>query len=196
VVTNNDAQSGTLPGGFTYIAPADFMITASTPSPATVAAGGSVTSTITISPLNGFNGTLSLSCSSIVPAVTLPPTCAFAPSSVMGSGTSTLTVRTTTPTQASLGPRSRSVFYGIWLPVAGLLLLGAGLPSRRRRSLCFLFGYVLFSGLSLLTACGGGSSSFGGSATDIAGTPNGIYTITISASGSMMHTTAVTLTVK
>ena len=196
VVTNNDAQSGTLPGGFTYIALADFTLTASTPWPATVAAGGSVTSTITINPLNGFNGTLSLSCSSIVPAVTLPPTCTFAPSSVTSSGTSTLTVRTTLPTQASLVPRSRSVFYGIWLPVEGLLLLGAGLPSRRRRSLCFLFGCVLFSGLGLLTACGGGSSSFGGSATGIAGTPTGIYTITISASGSMTHTTAVTLTVK
>ena len=142
VVSNNDAQSGTLPGGFTYVAPADFTLTASTPSPATVAAGGSVTSTITISPLNGFNGKLSLSCSSIVPAVTLPPTCTFAPSSVTSSGTSTLTVRTTLPTQASLVPRSRSVFYGIWLPVEGLLLLGAGLPSRRRRSLCFLFSWV------------------------------------------------------
>jgi hypothetical protein len=197
VVTNRDAQSGTLPNGYTYMAPADFTITASALSPATVAAGGSATVTITITPLNDFDGTLSLTCSSIIPTVTSPPTCAFAPSSVPGSGTSTLAVRTTATPQGSLAPRSRGVFYAMWLPVGGLLVLGAGLTSRKQRFLCFLFDCVLFSGLALLAACGGGSSSFGGvSGIGSAGTPTGVYTVTISASGSVTHTTAVILTVK
>jgi hypothetical protein len=194
VVTNSDAQGDTLSNGYSYIAPPDFTITGSALSPATVAAGGSATSTMTITPLNGFDGTLSLSCSSIVPAATPPPTCAFAPSSVTGSGTSTLTLRTTAATQGSLALRSRGVFYAMWLPVGGLLVLGAGLTSRRQKFLCFLLECVLFSGLIFLAACGGGSSSFGGSAS--AGTPVGVYTVTISASGSVAHTTTVTLTVK
>ena len=193
VITNSDAKSGTLPNGYTYIGPADFTMTASALSPTTVAVGGTATSTISITPLNGFDGTLSLSCSSIVPVVTAPPTCAFAPNSVTGSGTSTLTVRTTAAAQGSLAPRSRGVFYAMWLPVGGLLVLGAGLTSRKQRFLCFLFECVLFSGLILLAACGGGNSPSGGG---IAGTPAGVYTVTVSASGSMTHTTAVTLTVR
>jgi hypothetical protein len=198
VITNSDAKSGTLPNGYTYVGPADFTMTASALSPTTVAVGGTATSTVSITPLNGFDGTVSLSCSSIVPAVTPPPTCAFAPSSVTGSGTSTLTVRTTAAAQGSLAPRSRSIFYATWLPVGGLLVLGAGLTSRRKRFLCFLFECVLFSGLILLPACGGGGASFGGgvSGNGIPGTPAGIYTVTILASGSVTHTTTVILTVK
>jgi IPT/TIG domain len=196
VVTNSDAQGDTLSNGYSYIASPDFTITGSALSPATVVAGGSATSTMTITPLNGFDGTLSLSCSSIVPAATPPPTCAFASSSVTGSGTSTLTLRTTAATQGSLA-RSRGVFYAMWLPVGGLLVLGAGLASRRQRFLCFLLECVLFSGLALLAACGGGSSSFVGvSGSGSAGTPAGVYTVTISALGSVTHTTAVTLTVR
>lgn len=192
VITNSDAQSGTLPNGYTYIGPADFTMTASALSPATVAVGGSATFTISITPLNGFDGTLSLSSSSIVPVVTSPPRRTFAPSSVTGSGTSTLMVRTTAAAKASLAPRSRGVFYAMWLPVGGLLVLGAGLTSRKQRFLCFLFECVLFWGQILLAACGGGSSFSGGG---IAGTPAGVYSVTISASGSVTHTTDVTLTV-
>jgi hypothetical protein len=85
VITNSDAQSGTLSNGYTYMAP-DFKIKAAALSPATVAAGGSATSAITITRLNGFNDTVTLSCSSIEPVVTPPPGCAFSPISLKGSG--------------------------------------------------------------------------------------------------------------
>ncbi len=197
VVTNGDAQRGSLSNGYTYIASPDFRITGSALSPATIAAGGSATSTITITAMSGFDGTLSLSCSSIVPAVTPPATCAFTPGSVTGSGTSRLTIRTTAAAQGSVAPRSRGVFYAMWLPVGGLLVLGAGLTSRKykQRLSCFLFECVLFAVLILLAACGGGNSSFRG-VSGSAGTPPGVYAVTISASGSVTHTTAVTLTVK
>jgi hypothetical protein len=195
VVTNSDAQSGVLSNGYTYLASPDFMITASALSPASVASGGSATSTVTITSVNGFNGALSLSCSSILPEVTAPPTCSFSPGSVTGSGTSTLTVRTTAAVKGFLAPRALRVFYVMWLPIGGLFVLGASLTSRKQRFLSLLFAGVLFSGLTLLAACGGGTSSTGGGGGGIAGTPAGVYTVTISASGSVTHTTPVTLTV-
>jgi hypothetical protein len=77
----------------------DFTIAATALSPATVAAGGSATSTVTIAPLNAFTGAADLTCS-VTPVVTNPPTCAFNPTPVPGgSGNSTLTASTslTTP---------------------------------------------------------------------------------------------------
>jgi IPT/TIG domain len=76
----------------------DFTIAATALSPATVAAGGSATSTVTIAALNGFTSDADLTCS-ITPVVTPAPTCGFNPTPVAGgSGTSTLTVSTSVTT--------------------------------------------------------------------------------------------------
>jgi len=68
----------------------DFQLSAGALSPATVPAGGSASSTVTITAVGGFNGAVTLACSG------LPSTasCAFNPASVAGSGTSQLTVST------------------------------------------------------------------------------------------------------
>jgi Domain of unknown function (DUF1929)/Glyoxal oxidase N-terminus/IPT/TIG domain len=196
VVTNSDAQSGTLPNGYTYLTLADFTIAASALSPATVAAGGSATSTITIAPVSGFNGTVSLTCS-IAQVVTPAPTCALASNSMASaSGTSTLTVGTAAATAASLTPQPNGIFYAMWLlPIGLLAVLRAGSASPKRKILGFLFGCLLFSGLIFLVACGG-SSSGGGGGGGHSGTPPGTYTVTVSgSSGSLTHAATVSLTV-
>jgi photosystem II stability/assembly factor-like uncharacterized protein len=82
----------------------DFSISASALSPAAVSAGASATSTLTIAAANGFNGSVSLACTSITGGGTPAPTCSLNPNSVAdGSGTSTLTVSTRAPTAASAG---------------------------------------------------------------------------------------------
>jgi hypothetical protein len=70
----------------------DFMITAT--SPAAVDVGQSATSTITITGLNGFAGTVSLS-DTVPPGLTCGP---ISPATVTGSGTATLSCSSTTPT--------------------------------------------------------------------------------------------------
>ncbi len=66
-------------------------------SPASIAAGTSTTSTVTIAPLNGFTGTVTLSCTGLPSGAT----CAFNPGSVTGgSGTSVLTLQTAPNTAA------------------------------------------------------------------------------------------------
>jgi len=177
--------------------PPDFTIAASALSPASIAAGGSATSTITIAPVNGFNGTVNLSCN-VTPVVTRPPTCSLNPSSVAnGSGPSTVTVSTTAPTTGSLAPQSRNIFYAMLLPIAGLALLGKGFTSRKKEFWGLLLGCLLFLGLIFLAACGGSSSSSGGGGHP--GTPAGTYTITVTgtaATGSLTHSTTVMFTVQ
>jgi hypothetical protein len=181
----------------------DFSTSATALSPSSVAPGGSATSTITIAPLYGLNTTVALSCSSITlngsPATTAPPTCSLsAVFMVNGSGTSTLTV-STTGSSARLNPASMlraRLYYGMWLPIAGLALIGVRLTSapRKRRFLGVVM-CLTFSGLVWLTACGGGGSSGGGGAGG--GTPAGAYTITVQGkAASIVNTTNVTLTVQ
>jgi hypothetical protein len=75
---------------------ADFQISATAASPATVAPGSSTTSTVTVGALNGFNSAVALTCSSVTSGVT----CSLNPTSLTPSGstspTSTLTINTTT----------------------------------------------------------------------------------------------------
>jgi phospholipase C len=78
-----------------------YTLTASVLSPSSVSAGGSSTSTITVTPANGYSGSVNLSCSN-VSGGTPAPTCTFSVSPVKISGTapgtSTLTVSTTSGT--------------------------------------------------------------------------------------------------
>jgi hypothetical protein len=81
----------------------------------------------------------------------------------------------------------------MWLPIIGLVGLGAGLTSRQKRS-CLLACF-LFVGMALLTSCGGGSSSFSNNGNGLPGTPANSYTVTISATGPVTHTASLSVTV-
>src|SRR5271168_1296246 len=74
----------------------DFTITA-TPASQTVNAGNSTTYTVTLSALNGFSGTVNLTASGLPSGVTA----SFSPSSLPGTGSSTLTVSTAAGSAAS-----------------------------------------------------------------------------------------------
>jgi hypothetical protein len=71
-------------------------------SPTPVVAGNSATATVTVSPANGFDGTVALSCGSLPSGAS----CSFNPATIAnGSGTSTLTLTTTT----SVSPGSYTI---------------------------------------------------------------------------------------
>ena len=68
-----------------------FTLTAGALNPASVAAGVSATTTVTITPQNGFTDTINLSCSGMPSGVS----CSWSPASLAGgSGTSQLTIQT------------------------------------------------------------------------------------------------------
>jgi hypothetical protein len=70
----------------------NFQVVASGLSPVPVVPGSSATSTVTVSPLNGFSGNVALSCTGLPSGAS----CTFNPASIpVGSGSSTVTVSTT-----------------------------------------------------------------------------------------------------
>ena len=73
----------------------DFTISTN-PTSGSVAAGGSTTSTVTISPLYGFNQQVTFSTSGLPTGATA----GFSPTSVTGSGTTTMTISTASTTAA------------------------------------------------------------------------------------------------
>jgi hypothetical protein len=72
----------------------DFSLTVA-PSSATVSQGGSVTYTVSVSPVNGFNGAVLFNVSGLGSGASA----SFNPTSITGSGTSTLTITTTAAAQ-------------------------------------------------------------------------------------------------
>ena len=192
-------------------ATADFSLSAS-PATANVTAGGSASVMLSIGGLNGFNFAVTFSCSG-EPANT---SCAFNPNAVTpssgGTVTTSMTIATTkpgTPYHPMITlPKSGQ---GPWSYLAIPLLLIAALALRRfalggaanlqlgrRRAHSFgLAGaaalMLVAASLLTLSGCGGGSNNNAASP----GTPNGTTTLVVTAtSGSISHSTNITLTVQ
>jgi len=76
-----------------------FTVSADVLSPASVAAGNSATTTVTLTPDTGFTGTVAFSCSSLPTGAT----CSFNPLTVTASGTTQLTIQTPANMAAGTG---------------------------------------------------------------------------------------------
>ena len=150
---------------------------------AIVSPGQGGSSTVSITPLNGFTGTVNLSCSvSGGPSgASYAPTCSV-PSSVSVTGAAAATAKVSVATTGS----ATSNLAGAGWP--GMLLRGAGglacvfflfIPARRRRGLLSLF-IVTVAALSL-AACDGGSGTSGSSTS---ATSAGTYTVAVTGSAS------------
>ncbi|HEX3472107.1 MAG TPA: Ig-like domain-containing protein [Silvibacterium sp.] len=198
VSANADAASGSLP---------DFTLTAS-PTSISLSPGAFANISATVTPENGFNDMVTLSCSG-VPA---GATCTFSPTTLTPLTTvpvsSTLQILTQAPsgTSAKLMKTATAshTAYAIVLP--GILAL-AGLGALRKRSGIASLRVLGF--LALLTASGLGlgacSQRYGYLNHPPSGNPGiaaGTYTITVSGNASLngtsvvVHSLNVTLTVK
>jgi uncharacterized protein (TIGR03118 family) len=192
-------------------ATADFSLSAS-PATANVTGGGSASVMLSIGGLNGFNFAVTFSCSG-EPANT---SCAFNPNAVTpssgGTVTTSMTIATTKPgtpyrPMITLPKRGQGPWSYLAIPlllIAALALRkfalagAANLQLHRRRA--HPFGLVGAAALMLVAAslltlsgCGGGSNNNAASP----GTPNGTTTLVVTAtSGSISHSTNITLTVQ
>ena len=162
---------------------------------ASVAAGGTATYNLQVTALNGFGGTVTLTC-------TGPPslaTCSVSPNSVTPSASgSSFTATVVTMAPSLVVPRMqtphfpRSSVYSLALLVAILLLLCTFHSSlfSGRRALLTSLGLIFFA-LACVTGCTGGSSGLKNP-----GTPTGTYTLVITGTANgASHDLKLTLTV-
>jgi len=166
------------------------------------------TSTITLTPVGGFTGSVALTAAiTSGPTGGIQPSLSFGsttPASITGttSGTATLTITTTASSTTQCTSENRMQqgipWYSGGSAVLACILL-FGIPARRRNWLRMLGMSLLLIALAGgAIACGGGGG--GGQTcnpTTIAGTMPGSYTITITgASNSITSTGTVSLTVQ
>jgi N-acetylneuraminic acid mutarotase len=186
-----------------------FKLTCS-PQALTVTRGVTIgnTSTVTISPVAGFSGTVLLTAGfdSSPANVQQLPSLGFVGNQVnisgSNAGAATLTITTTAPISADLRyPKGPGIFWGVsgGAAVAGILLFGLFKPRRRWQVILEIL--VLFVALSYsVVGCGsGGSNGGGGGGTTVGGTSVGNYIITIqgtSITGTEKATAEVSLTVQ
>jgi hypothetical protein len=178
-------------------------VSISTTLPSPVNPGSSTTSTVTLTGSGGYSGTMNLSClltSSPTGAQSLP-TCTLNPASITlasgGSGTSTLTVKTTAASTTALAhPTDQHLWKlgGGGAALAALLLFG--IPFRRRRWISML-ALLLFVAAAGAIGCGGGGGMSGGSGggSSTPATTAGNYSFTIAATDSANAQITVSTTI-
>jgi|GEM_PF-47825 len=198
--------------------PPDFSLSA-TPATVTVAQGLSVTSTITVSPLNGFAGSVALSASGLPTGVTA----SFSPASTTGASTLTLTASssatagpatvTITGTSGTLS-HSASISLTVTATAVADFSLSAApatlsvAPGASATSTITVNKINGFSGTVSLAATGlpaGVTASFSPASTTGASTLTltasssaaaGAATVTVTGtSGALSHTASISLTV-
>lgn len=160
---------------------------ATSPTSSEVTSGQSATTTITVTPQNGFNSAVSFSCSGLPTGAV----CNFSPQTVTPSGTAastTLTI-TTSAASATSHANSRPVFPESALAV---VLFCIGLKRRWHLHIC-LWIVTSAAGLSLLSGCGSGGASYVPPTTPQSVTS--VISVTASA-GSLSHSTNFFLTVQ
>jgi Bacterial Ig-like domain (group 3) len=166
---------------------------AATPTSLSTAVGGFVSSNVTVTPVNGFNAYVSLSCTGLP----INTTCTFTPVNVLAActtsasgaqtcapGTSVMQIQTQTPSPL---PNARNNDegmgrYAFAFPVLfGLAGLGA---CKRRNWRNLAMGILALAGALGMTACSERYNYLNHGPPNNQGTPIGSYTVTVQASSS------------
>jgi hypothetical protein len=121
------------------------------PNALTVYAGGSGTATVTVTPENGFNSTVSFACSGLPSGVT----CSFSPPTVTPSGSAVSSqLKISASAQARLEQRGSHRSPGPWIPDSTLALAACVLMwGRREKWRLSMVLLAAFLGAGFLSGC-------------------------------------------
>lgn len=186
----NYAGSSATPANITL--QPDFSVSAGSTSIVIPSPGEAGNSTLTVGSMDGFNGSVTFSCSGL-PAMSK---CQFSPSSISGSGATILTLTTTAPSTSLLVPNSDFKTVG-WRLFCGEIALAmiflVGSASRRRYKISRV-GLAAVAFLFCATGCGGGHPA---PPPPNPGTVPGTYAVTVTAtSGTLSHSVGIALNVE
>jgi hypothetical protein len=168
-----------------------FSITV-TPKSANLYTGESAQFNATVTPVGGWNGDVTLTCSQLP----IDTTCAFGTATITaGNGTTSLIIQTAAPQHADSGPSSHFPWrHGT---TAGLALALMILPWQLRRSR-FLWKVIVLAAIGgasgIISGCGAGPVT--------GGTPPGAYNVSVNATYTaggqplVVQTATIVLTVK
>ncbi len=181
---------------------APFTLGAS-PNRVTIAAGGSGTSTITVTPNAGFTQPVSFSCGNLP----VGAACSFNPATVTPAGapiTTTLTITTNGGPVAMRSPGNSPTMFAYALTPVGLMLLG-GLWYKRRGTdgnlMSLVALWLVTAALTGLLSCSGDDAATApapnpGGNPPATGTPAGTSTVNVTATtGGNSSGVPITLTV-
>ncbi len=196
LVSNWSATLGSGVGGFELLT-SSLVIDISS-------AGQTGSTTVTVTGIGGFAGSVNLTCSVSPSPLNGAPGCSFNPSSISlsattTSATGTLKISTTAAASSSLTnayrPNKPLFFAGAAGVMAVCFVLVLGAQTGQRAALLALAGLVF---LGTMAGCGGNSASGGGSSNLASpGTPSGDYIVAITASsGNLKQTTNVFVSIK
>ncbi len=203
VVATSGSQSVSLPLSIRF---ADFSFSSSSNS-ATLTAGGAANYSVNLTPLNGFTGTVNLTCTGAPSAAA----CTLNPTSANLDGTSVVSVAVSVTTTAVSVPRTwpshgqpptalRGNLHNLelmwvlfWVSLLVIINWRAcrGGKGKCRRGVALPIILAI-----MLASCGGGGVAPDPPPADPPGTPSGTYTLTVQGtSGSLSHQVSLTLVV-
>jgi hypothetical protein len=155
------------------------------PTSVTVNPGSAANYVVTLTPLNGYDGTVTINCPSSLPAGVSCNKPTIAP----GQTQATLTVSTAGPSAALIAApevNSRQGASNLWASLGGVGLVGMILAGdwkkRNRRGMGIMLGILAVVMVLGLVGCGAGSTSGGGGGGG--GTPAGTYPLQVVATGT------------
>ncbi|MBV9481270.1 MAG: Ig-like domain repeat protein [Acidobacteria bacterium] len=158
----------------------DFTMLSSSPSITIANPGGGGSLSLSVSPLDGFSGSISFTCAGLP----LESACNFVPATIKASGSTVVTVTTTSP-------KSTGVYHHhlLWtassIGAAGIFLLGVPRQKRGWSKVLELAVILLFV---VALGCGSGGSGSGTLVSRDPGTSAGTYNVRINAtSGTLVH---------
>lgn len=176
-----------------HVSTAAGFTVAVTPTSLSTAIGGFVSSNVTVTPVNGFNAYVTLSCSGLP----INTTCTFTPLSVLAActpgasgaetctpGSSVMQIQTQTPSPNN-NARNRDAGMQRYAFVLPLLFGLAGLGARKQKTWRNLaLGMLVFAGAMGMTSCAQRYKYLNHGPPPNQGTPVGSYTVTVQASSS------------